>query len=206
MAKRPKKWRVSTKDQAAECFRRFMEQDLSMRDNIGYLEHLKSSLNIIEEAIISGDFDHKTADRLSKIVGDALLGTLLFRDSDIGATLAKFLSRRMHYVRLEKNDLERLNEFRRLFPIPPTLPGIDCPQVVNQEALEEGTEREGLIKVMTQQNYGFITDDTGLDWFFHRTGLVQPSIWPKLVPVQRVKFRIGKNARGPCAVEISPCS
>jgi cold shock CspA family protein len=44
--------------------------------------------------------------------------------------------------------------------------------------------------------YGFLTDSQGVDWFFHRTFMRAPSLWPKLRAGQRVSFVIGRNKLG----------
>jgi len=73
-----------------------------------------------------------------------------------------------------------------------------------QAFLKEGQLAEGVVKVMHHvgQGDGFITADDGSDWFFHKNSVVLPLRWDELLAGRRVKFLVGRNSKGPCAVQI----
>ncbi|APG11201.1 hypothetical protein BKD09_22985 [Bradyrhizobium japonicum] len=57
-------------------------------------------------------------------------------------------------------------------------------------------------KILLDKRFGFIVEDNGSEWFFHRNHLDQPSTFERLLPGIRVSFTVGNNERGPCAIDI----
>lgn len=51
----------------------------------------------------------------------------------------------------------------------------------------------GRIKLVKPGRYGFITDDEGIDYFFHVSGIRDFVEWEKLEPNMRVSFRLGPS-------------
>jgi cold shock CspA family protein len=76
------------------------------------------------------------------------------------------------------------------------------------EQLEEVTlpsvgQRPGTIKnVVREKKFGFIREDNGSEWFYHRSHLCQPTQFDSIDVGDRVLFSIGENDQGPCAVAI----
>ena len=64
-------------------------------------------------------------------------------------------------------------------------------------------QRAGTIKnVVREKKFGFIREDNGSEWFFHRNHLRQPSQFESIDEGDRVLFKIGENDQGPCAAAI----
>ncbi len=68
---RPRKWRIITRDQAAECYRRWAEQDRTLREGSLQRDHLNTALEILEEGFAASDFDHRVGIFFVNIVEDA---------------------------------------------------------------------------------------------------------------------------------------
>jgi CspA family cold shock protein len=50
--------------------------------------------------------------------------------------------------------------------------------------------------------FGFLEDERGREWYFHRRSFRPERGWDSLRRGQKVSFEIGKNQRGPCAVTV----
>ncbi|MGC8634869.1 MAG: cold-shock protein [Candidatus Limnocylindrales bacterium] len=57
-------------------------------------------------------------------------------------------------------------------------------------------------KLIADRGYGFITDDDGKDYFFHRDGVEPPLDFDRLVGGERVTFEIEASPKGPRAVHV----
>ena len=54
------------------------------------------------------------------------------------------------------------------------------------------------------RGYGFIVDQRGVTWFFHRRTLSAGMHWASVKPGLEVEFSAGWYGRGPCAVDVAP--
>ncbi len=69
-----------------------------------------------------------------------------------------------------------------------------------QQREHAGDPLVGVVKVAIQdKSYGFIYTDDGTELFFHRNHLLNREEFRQLVPGDRVKYVVGRNAQGPCA-------
>jgi CspA family cold shock protein len=60
----------------------------------------------------------------------------------------------------------------------------------------------GTIKrLVRDRGFGFIRDDSGQEWFFHRTG-VRPTAFEELAEGQRVAFDEEQSEKGPRATNV----
>jgi len=50
--------------------------------------------------------------------------------------------------------------------------------------------------------FGFLEDERGREWYFHRKSFRPERGWESLRRGQKVSFEIGTNERGPCAVTV----
>ena len=72
VGQRPRRWRIATRDQCAECYRRWAKADIVNRDTAQFKEHLNRAFMVIEEAIRVGDSDSATSKRLGRILYEAI--------------------------------------------------------------------------------------------------------------------------------------
>ena len=77
---RPKKWRITTYDQAAECFRRWAEQNKAMRDTESFKQHIDTACKILEKAAGTNDFDDHTGILYTNVVEDSIFFALATKD------------------------------------------------------------------------------------------------------------------------------
>jgi LuxR family transcriptional regulator, glucitol operon activator len=216
---RPRKWRIPTRDQAAECYRRWAEQDRALRDTEAARIHLERATTLLNEALANNDYDRRTPSLYSNIVEDALFVAMSSSDSNYATDLLTSLadaSALLTFPPFKKLTLEHFSAFfsgndtiielaRRLAEHDRTIWHEGPPILVSDSDIAEttGETRQGIIKIIPPAvSYGFIADDSGKEWFFHRNHLVKKEAWDSLISGQRVKFKIGRNAQGECAVRI----
>ena len=66
---------------------------------------------------------------------------------------------------------------------------------------------KGKIKdINHEKKFGFITQDNGVDWFFHQCNLSRKLLFDSLAPGDGVSFVIGSNKQGECADDITPAA
>ena len=64
----PRKYRISIRDQAADCYRRWMERDSEHDEENLIVVHFNRAIEILSEAIIAEDADHDTGRRLALVL------------------------------------------------------------------------------------------------------------------------------------------
>jgi CspA family cold shock protein len=61
----------------------------------------------------------------------------------------------------------------------------------------------GIIKkVVADRGFGFITDERGADYFFHRNELERPLDFDRLNGGERVEFQVEQGPKGPRATRV----
>jgi LuxR family glucitol operon transcriptional activator len=92
LAEKPKRWRISTRDQAAECYRRFSEQDRVMKNGSAFESHIARACEILNDALATTDYDRSTGRLYCSIIEDALFYSLRERNETYGMLhLAKLM-------------------------------------------------------------------------------------------------------------------
>jgi CspA family cold shock protein len=59
-------------------------------------------------------------------------------------------------------------------------------------------------KLVSERGFGFITGDDGKDYFFHRSSLVPPLDFDRLVGGEKVQFEIEPDPKGARARNVEP--
>lgn len=130
LASQPKKWRISTRDQAAECYRRYSEQDRAMKNGDDFKSHIDRACAIIEEALAENDFDRSTGRLYTNIIEDALFFAIKEVNESYGLALFARLSDAAHLLRTEPFRVLTSERFESVF-------GVGTPLVVRcREYLE----------------------------------------------------------------------
>jgi tetratricopeptide (TPR) repeat protein len=220
LSSRPRKWRITTRDQAAECYRRWGEQDHALRDPGGLRAHLDRALQILEAGFGSGDFDSRMGTLYVNIVEDGLFAGLHAHDHEyIGLLLARlhdasfvadcppFRTLTLDHLRREFEDrpsfLDEMRELTERRLVRWSATAADLTEL--QDRKDKGPHVLGTVKSLPAGvKYGFITDGSGNDWFFHQNYLLHTGDWMRLREGQAVRFRIGVNKAGKCAVQVEP--
>ena len=58
-------------------------------------------------------------------------------------------------------------------------------------------------KLVAERGFGFITAEDEKEYFFHRSGLVPPLDFDRLVGGERVTFEVEASPKGPRAVQVT---
>ncbi|MET4200743.1 NB-ARC domain-containing protein [Bradyrhizobium sp. LA6.12] len=68
-------------------------------------------------------------------------------------------------------------------------------------------QRMGTIKnIVREKKFGFIREDNGSEWFFHRNHMRAMAAFETVTQGDRVLFGLGENEQGPCAVGVELAS
>jgi len=204
---RPRKWRISTRDQAAESFRRLAEQDRAMKDDESLKVHLGRALNILDVALGNGDFDKRTAALYANVLEDGLYYATQSRDKTYASEQLSKLSDALHVLRSVKFRRLSREYFERTMGDDSSAVAITRelgdqilwapPRDESQSKPSSGDRIKGRIKRLPQGVlYGFIIDDAGKDWFVHKTCFRNLEAWTKLTEGDRVTFSPSSNLYG----------
>ena len=217
---RPRRWRITTRDQAADCYRRWAEWDLKNLDAPAFREHVQRALDLLSEAVQHNDFDDKTVKKLGRVLQEGIIGT--GNAGDLAAaerfiykveSVVERLPRPMVPVRNIDYILRVLNERRDLIdrvlavtslrPLMQTSRREELAAPVS-EKMALGASLSGYIdNLPLGVRYGFIKDSDENRWFFHYDSLLNKDDGPKLRRDSEVKFVVGENYQGKCAVSVS---
>jgi LuxR family glucitol operon transcriptional activator len=220
--KRGQQRRLETRDQAAECYRRWAEQDFRTRDYSASETHLERSMEILEEAMHAKDYDESLVRRFLRVTDEGMLYAASRGSAEFAARLLKTLSANQAFYTGQNPT------FRNLDPLREAFRGNESILTLMDELPIQGSTSRDSIKVseqppntasafattgpgpangrikrlLVERDFGFIEDDSGKEWFFHRNDLRKKALWPRLNRGQKVLFRIGKNQSGACAVDV----
>ncbi len=191
---RPRKWRITTQDQAAECYRRWAEQDRIMNDGELLKKHLERGRHILEAAFGANDFDSRMGSLYTNIIEDGLAFAMSCRDEPYAIEMLQALSDAEHVATCTQFRMLSYEMFAKCFgedslPVsqakrldlrwaePHALPGAAAAPIY------------GTIKSLPpSMPYGFIRDCEGQDWFFHKTSVIPSNAWSKLKEGLEVKL------------------
>ena len=204
---RPRRWRVSTRDQAAECYRRWVEADIANRDVEKFKEHTETAFSILMGAIEADDHDDRTPHRIGRILREAVNQSIWIRDREFAersVAWAEELTIRLPRRRIPIWNLERLRSVMTTYPDlrerVDTLCAGQLTQTGSMDSKEEFSGQVDLIK--PDDGYGFIKVHRRGRWYFNQRDLVDSRQWCTLHVGSQVSFRVGDNPQGPCAKDI----
>ena len=206
IANRPHKWRLSTRDQAAECYRRFGEQDRAMKDTNGFFKHIDRACLILEDAMAVGDVDRGTGNLYTNIIEDALYLALGEKNETYAKTCFSRLSDASHLLKMPVFKTLKLEYFEIAFGSESIVTRsakeyferfarVESVIAMMQAASSE-TRLVGKIKtILRDKSYGFITDANGADWFLSQSVLRNAEDWPLLHDGTLVQFSPSVDAK-----------
>jgi LuxR family transcriptional regulator, glucitol operon activator len=213
---RSRKWRVSTKDQAAECYRRWAEQDWRMSDRGECAKHLTQSIKILEETLSRDEYDFQLLQRFERVVDASMEFIATLKALDEAHRLVAVLAHVQDKWKSQPLRLGHLDGFQKLCKQDEQLTqaidalglkGSEYQNNLEQEASCDGSSEvyRGHIETLVRGTwYGFIaSDNSGQRWFFHRNAMKKRETWSMAEVGQKVAFRVGHNSEGPCAVDVA---
>jgi LuxR family transcriptional regulator, glucitol operon activator len=206
LVSRPKKWRVSTRDQAAECYRRFGEQDRIMRNRDQFRAHINRACEILEEAMATGDYDRSTGRLYSNIIEDAMSLAIRETDEAYGLALFERLSDVSHVLAVTPFVVMTTDKFEVAFGENSRLAveargfagrferrQLDAPQVGAR--LGDGRVIGRFVAATDGRQYGFVVDHAGNKYFVIPSFLVDCA-WVDLREGTPVQFIPGVDEKG----------
>jgi LuxR family glucitol operon transcriptional activator len=207
---RPRKWRITTKDQAAECYRRYAEQDRLMNDGEALRSHLGRAYDILEEALAGGDYDARTADLYGSVFEDGMFFACQSNDQASALGQVERLSSAIYLLnRIPLRRLALEHVIKIFGPSSEVVSKIgqikgtvvwarwraEPPQVDGTPAAKERSR--GIVKNVPQgMSYGFIKDEAGQDLFVHKSRLTRPEQWGDFAAGKSVLFVPGTDPQG----------
>lgn len=203
---RPRRWRIPTRDQAAEAFRRSMEKDKEMNDEEALHGHFMTASRILLDAHRRRDWDDKTLARLQRVYSDASRYAYQWRSEKLARTVLSELRKFGEPVTdtLVASELS-LQRIIQMWPSHWTevKQGSAGETIALVDSATGDTDIEpGEIDTLLE-TYGFIQGRTGRRMFFHSSEVVPLDAWRRLRIGDRVTFRIGANLKGPVAKEVT---
>ena len=204
---RPRRWRVSTRDQAAECYRRWASTDFANRDMERFKEHIDRAFSIVMDAVAADDHDDGTARRVGRIFQEALAHGVRFCDAEFvsgAVATAERLAERLPGRHIVVKDLERLREAMASYP--KLLERVDelCRGELSRHDATDGRDQltGRIAEIRRDKGFGFIKVRGQSRWFFHREDVVSRPEWHALDVGTSVTFFVGQNHKGPCAKRV----
>ncbi|HWG19834.1 MAG TPA: NB-ARC domain-containing protein [Terracidiphilus sp.] len=205
LALRPTKWRISTRDQAAECYRRFGEQDRVMKNGTEFRNHIERACAILEEAMALGDFDRSTGHLYTNIIEDALHVALREFDEPYAVQMLARLSDAANIISVEpfrvltKEKLETTlgensaatNAFKEY------IARFERQEVTAKRIEAESQDGHLVGRFRSASNgrrFGFVIDGSGTSWFLIPSSL--SGDWEKLRDGMLVRFAPELDAQG----------
>jgi LuxR family transcriptional regulator, glucitol operon activator len=216
---RPKRWRVATFDQAADCYRRWAERDNRNRDRESFSVHVSRAFDIIFCAVNSGDSDNRMRQRAGRTLSLALWFSSFGPDSELAMHCLNAVANLVPFFPEKCITIPDIAKYRAAF--------VDYPDVcarmddlvspfdplVRAEVKRRGVlptgpvgevRRGAVVSAQMEKGYAFIEDEAGQHWFFHRSEFAADSDWSTVRVGMRVVFAVGTNDRGPCAIQVRP--
>ncbi|QLO37302.1 AAA family ATPase [Klebsiella sp. RHBSTW-00484] len=206
---RHRKFRISTYDQASSCYRRMTEILFKDHDYLEAKKSLQRSMEIIEQAVNSGDYDHGTINKLMDILDSALIFSNKTDDKSIIEDIISFIA--ANSETLNVRSIQALRKGLEIFIK-------SCDSKTEKEidkilnslisgSKEISSERvlgtiENTVSTGRGVSYGFLTDIDNVKYFFPRSELVPKDLLDIESSQMNVTFIPGESERGKCAFSI----
>jgi len=207
---RHRKFRISTYDQAANCYKRMAKQYLKDSDLPETSKSLKRAVELISDAINLDDYDHGSIKRICELLVVAKSFYEKSNDDNIIKEIFEIIN--ANKCKLPVNAIESLKNglgmFRHYYPEDYTHDIDHILQTITSELMTNDTDRIlGTVDKVTSTDrgisYGFICGLDGNRYFFHRSELCPQSMLDQNYYNKNVSFVVSQNSKGICAVEIN---
>ncbi len=219
---RERRWRLTGADQAADVYRRWARRLYEHKEYDAAEDKLKKSMGILLESAERGDTDEKLLRKAAR----ALFETFNNRELAISEGLVEYMlisAERIYGlsgeapipINSELSSIIKGNEISheskaRLLALDRQITRSNfAGSVVDAASLglsdvTLGQAFDGEIDHLpSEKNFGFILCSQRRRWFFHESGFKGDN-FSGLIVGMRVRFYVGQNAQGLCAVDVSP--
>lgn len=209
-ANRPKKFRLSTIDQATNCYLRWGEQLLRDSDYNESKKCLTRAGDILASGLSQGDYDDATVIKLCKLLS---LSDLYYqRCGDSSLSVASLNTIDLHADYLSTQCLQKLKEELGRYSLSPDAASENKGKAkeiidrLNGPDQKFGAKISGsVLRVVESErgvSFGFIRGDNELEYFFHRSYLRPNNMLDNGGGRAKVSFSPGRSAKGLCAFDV----
>lgn len=206
---RHRKFRISTYDQASNCYRRKAELLLKDEDFSAAKIALERAVEIIELAVNDGDYDHGTINKLMDVLQESYVYSHKANDKSIVENIMNFIDANckdlsVHALQSLKKGLETFikacdeNLQRRIDVILSSIVS-NAGEVLSNRIF--GTI-DRVVSTERGVSYGFIIDINSNRYFFPRSELNPKDMLDFSEGDINVSFIPGESEKGPCAFSV----
>ena len=212
------RFRISTYDQTAECYRRWAETDSRNNDYQKFKEHIGRAFDILKAAISVGDSDFHMLKKIEKILCDAVNQACQQNDEAYAKEVVQKIRDLGQPLRIPRTDSasKTFNKMQTMWPSLYDEMKDLCGEQLDYENQTEpihpvyriGERLNGTVKheeVKNTKSYGFIHVPNRMKpIFFHRTSLVNKEQWLFFRKQDTsVSFVVDRNEQGFCATKVA---
>ena len=205
---RHRKFRISTVDQAASCYRRWAEQFLNDNDMSEVKNKISRAISLLENAVNIDDYDHGTIKRLCDLLYISANYNIKANDTSlIESILIIFDQNIVDFTVAAIQSLQTgLNRFEITFP---NILPLRVQSIIDKTQPKysiSGNKILGTIDKVTRNergvNYGFLHGLDNNRYFFHRSELKPNHMLDESYHNKNVSFISSENEKGLCALDI----
>lgn len=190
------RWVVGTLDQACDAYKRLAEMFKERKELSNFKKAAVRGIEIAELGIDEKKPDAGLLEKYQRILEEAMHFCLSENEEEFAKIIISRIEYYLTMAQLRENFNRRLNTFCRRFGFPHAI-SILTPKEVVPEGFTTG-----IIDYLPKgQRYGFILGDNSPRLFFHESESKIP--WAEIQNGIRVKFKIGENRNGPCAIQVA---
>ncbi|WP_225602340.1 tetratricopeptide repeat protein [Pseudomonas sp. PDM03] len=206
---RHRKFRISTYDQASNCYKRMTAQSFRDGDFNAAKVSMSRTIEILTRAIEDSDFDYGTVNKLCLALMDSEVYYIKTRDasisinilSTIDSNFSKFAARSIQTLKAGLEKYKAVCETENAYKVDELLQRITPPKKTISGERVEGT----VVRVVNSGSgvsYGFIYNSENKTLFFHRKELQPNSMLDKEYLNVKVSFVEAEYDKGSCALSI----
>lgn len=205
---RHRKFRVSTYDQAASCYKRWAEQYFKDNDFTECKNKISKAIDFLGRAIEINDYDHGTIKRLCDIL--IMSGNYSSKSNDLSLVKSILYIFESNFINFTVNIIQALRagleKFESYYP---SICEHELGHLVDKARPVYSNSKERILGTIERVNmtergvsYGFLNGIDDQRYFFHRSELKPNSFLDKEHRNKNVTFISSQNDKGLCAVHI----
>lgn len=205
---RHKKFRISTFDQAANCYMRLAEQLIRDGDFSESRKSLVRSEGIISDAISKGDYDASIISKLFKLLSMSENYFIRTGDASVSVSIVSLVDANIDFwdVSCAKIAQEGLLTYSSMAENSNAIKASDILVRMNGPDRTFGARIKGVVMRVRESDrgvsFGFVKGQNEIEYFFHRSYLRPNNMLDLNNHDVRVIFSPGRSTKGLCAFDV----
>jgi LuxR family glucitol operon transcriptional activator len=192
-------------NQASETYRRLAELHSRARDYQAFSEHVCRAIEIGWRAIaLSGGVGVHASAQQGKNIREALTGVCRSKDAKLAVEVCEAIIRGPSFLDLSNVGVSR-NSLLDVCDAGACVAVADRLPVVGEEFVGGDKSRAMtgvIVRVFSDRSFGFLRAQNNEEYYFNFAGVEQDLLSHGINPGARVKFTIGENFHGICALRV----